>query len=93
MAEIANHAGNEPWPALDWASWIFDRASWVLVVGLAFGLAATVVMVWMGIVKEHHWDLLRTSSNEKVATLELETAKANAQAEGAKLRSRKQAKQ
>lgn len=59
MAEIANHAGNEPWPSLDWASWIFDRASFVLIGSLIVGAAATVAMVWMGIVKEHHWDLLR----------------------------------
>jgi sterol desaturase/sphingolipid hydroxylase (fatty acid hydroxylase superfamily) len=55
MAEIANHAVKEPWPSLDWASWIFDRASFVLVGSLVIGVAATVAIVWMGIVKEHHW--------------------------------------
>jgi len=59
MAEIANHATEEPWPSLDWASWIFDRASFVLVGSLVLGVAATVAIVWMGIVKEHHWDLAR----------------------------------
>jgi hypothetical protein len=80
MAEIGNHAGNDPWPSLDWASWIFDRASFVLIGSLALGALATVAIVWMGIVKEHHWDLLREASNEKVAALELETAKANERA-------------
>lgn len=79
MAEFGNHAGNGPWPSLEWASWIFDRASFVLVGSLAVGVAATVAIVWMGIVKEHHWDLARDRSNEKVAALESETAKANAE--------------
>lgn len=85
MAEIANHAGKEPWPSLDWASWIFDRASWVLVVSLAVGLAATVAMVWMGIVKEHHWDVARDEASHRIAELELETAKANERAEADRL--------
>jgi hypothetical protein len=77
MAEVGNHVGKEPWPSLDLASWLFDRASFLLIGSLIFGALATVVIVWMGIVKEHHWDLLREHSNEKVASLELETAKAN----------------
>jgi hypothetical protein len=77
MAEIGNHAGNEPWPSLDWASWIFDRASFVLVISLIFGLAATVAIVWMGIIKEHHWDLLREHAGAKIAAVELEAATSN----------------
>lgn len=77
MAEIANHAENQPWPSLEWASWIFDRASFVLVGSLLFGAAATIAIVWMGIVKEHHWDLAREHAAERTASLELETAKAN----------------
>src|SRR5258705_13497354 len=69
ITEMANHAGNEPWPSLEAASRWFDRAS--IVLSLLAGFAATVVIVWLGIAKEHHWDLLRDSSNEKVATLEL----------------------
>ncbi len=77
MTEIAYHAGNSPWPPLDTASKWFDRASFVLAFTLLVGFSATVVIIWMGIVKEHHWDLLREQSVEKVAALELETAKAN----------------
>jgi hypothetical protein len=80
MTEIASHVGNEPWPPLEVASRWFDRASIVLAMSLLFGFGATAVIVWLGIVKEHHWDLLRDRSNEKVAGLELETAKANAEA-------------
>lgn len=85
MAEIANHAGNEPWPSLDWASWIFDRASFVLIGSLIVGAAATVAMVWMGIVKEHHWDLLRESAAERIASVQLEAANANERAAELKL--------
>lgn len=49
----------------------------MLAFTLLVGFSATVVIIWMGIVKEHHWDLLREQSVEKVAALELETAKAN----------------
>jgi hypothetical protein len=77
MAEIAKHAENQPWPSLEWASWIFDRASFVLVGSLVIGAAATIAIVWMGIVKEHHWDLARDQAAERIASLELETARAN----------------
>ena len=73
MAEIANHTNQEPWPSLKMASWLFDRASAFLVLSLVFGLAATVLIVWMGIVKEHHWDLLRESAQKKIAELNKST--------------------
>jgi len=77
MTEMANHAGKEPWPSLEVASHWFDRARIVLALSLLASFAATVVIVWLGIVKEHHWDLLRDTSNEKVAALELRAAEAN----------------
>jgi hypothetical protein len=80
ITEMANHAGNEPWPSLDDASKWFDRASIALAISLAFGCAATVIIVWLGIVKEHHWDLLRERSAKQIASIELETAKVNEQA-------------
>ena len=80
MAEIANHAETQPWPSLEWASWVFDRASFVLVGSLIIGASATIAIVWMGIVKEHHWDLARDGAAEQIASLQLETAKANERA-------------
>ncbi len=80
MADMAKQAGNEIWPSLDLASQWFDRASIGLSISLAIGLACTVVIVWLGIVKEHHWDLLRERANEKIATVELDAAKSNAEA-------------
>jgi len=41
------------------------------------GIIATILIVWMGIVKEHHWDLLRERAHERTAVLEVEAAKAN----------------
>src|SRR5262245_27253894 len=69
MAEIANHATEEPWPSLETASWLFDRASFVLFGSLVAGAAATAIIVWMGIVKEHHWDLARDKANEHIGQL------------------------
>jgi hypothetical protein len=77
MAESGNQVGNSLWPSLEAASRIFDLSSFALIGGLVVGAIATVLIVWMGIVKEQHWDVLREHSNEKVASLELETAKAN----------------
>ena len=59
MTEIANHPVKEPWPSLEEASYWFDKASVVLTLSLLAGFVATVVIIWLGIVKEHHWDLLR----------------------------------
>ena len=80
MTEIANHAGNDPWPSLEAASKWFDRASIVLAISLLFGAVATVSIVWLGIVKEHHWDLLRERASEQIASVGLDAAKSNAEA-------------
>lgn len=84
MADNAHDISNEPWPSLETASWLFDRASFVLVGSLLFGLAATVAIVWMGIVKEHHWDLARERANEKIAAVNEETARLSLEAESAR---------
>src|SRR5260370_22218949 len=64
IIEMANHAGNEPRPSLEVASKWFDRASIALALSLLVGFASTVVIIWLGIVKEHHWDLARERANE-----------------------------
>ena len=76
MTEAATQGGGEPWPSLETASWWFDRASFALIASLVIGVVATVLIVWMGTVKEHHWDLLREQAAKKIADLGLETAKA-----------------
>lgn len=73
MAEIGNQAGKVPWPSLEWASWLFDRASFVLIGSLIVGAAATAIIVWMGIVKQHYWDLAREAASKKIAELNNQT--------------------
>ena len=77
MTEIANQAGNEVWPPLEAASRWFDRASIVLALSLLFGFGATVIIVWLGIVKEHHWDLLREAAAREISDAKGEAGRAN----------------
>jgi hypothetical protein len=75
-----NHRGIRVGLSLETASAAFDIASWTLVAALVVGAVATIVIVFTGIVKEHHWDALREQSKERIVGLEAETAKANAEA-------------
>lgn len=84
MTEIANHA-DTPWPSLQTASWLFDKASWVLAASLLIGAICTVLIVWMGTVKEHHWDLAREIAGNKIGNLEVRAAELNRQAEADRL--------
>lgn len=59
---------------------MFDLSSIALAFGACVVFVATALIVWLGIVKEHHWDSLREASNEKIAILELDAAKSNAEA-------------
>lgn len=77
MAEMANHATKEPWPPLETAAYWFDRAGFVLIGALVVGAFATAAIVWLGIVKEHHWDLAREKSGLEIATTQGEAARAN----------------
>lgn len=79
IAEMANQVREELWPALDWASWIFHRAGFVLIASLVIGVIATGLIVWMGIVKEHHWDLARELSAKKIAELNNQTERLKAE--------------
>jgi hypothetical protein len=74
MADTGNHAGNGTWPTLEVASKIFDLSSFVLIGALIVGAVATILIVWMGIVKEHHWEVDRRASSERIAQLNNETA-------------------
>ena len=84
MTEIANAANQEPWPSLETASWLSDRAGWVLAVSLLFGFAATVLIIWMGAVKEHHWDLLRENAQTEISKLNVQSEQLRADAEASK---------
>lgn len=89
MSEMANHAGKEPWVSLESASWWFDRASWVLAGSLLVGFVCTVVTIWMGFVKEHHWDLAREHAAKEIEGTKLDIAKAHKETAIARLATEK----
>ncbi len=78
MAEVAD-SGSKAWPPLAAASRIFDVSSFVLTGSLIVGAVATICIVWMGIVKEHHWDALRERSQNAIASLNAQTAEAKSE--------------
>lgn len=71
------------WPSLEAATRAFDFASVVFIVSLVVGVLATCVIVWMGTVKEAHWDNERRTSNERIATLTTRGDEARAEIERA----------
>jgi hypothetical protein len=68
-----------PRMSLELASHLFDWSSIALAFGACIVFVATAAIVWLGIAKEHHWDVLREHANEKIAAVGLEAAKANAE--------------
>jgi hypothetical protein len=66
--------------SLEVASRLFDWSSIALAIGACIVFVATAAIVWFGIVKEHHWDVLREQANAKIASVGLEAAKSNAEA-------------
>lgn len=77
MADIANHALTEPRVSLEFASKWFDRAGFALIAGTVAVLLSTIVIVWLGIEKERHWDLLREKAGREITAAQGEAAKAN----------------
>jgi len=77
MIEIGNQGEKEIWPSLDWATWWFDRASIGLIIGTLIVLISTALIVWMGVIKEHHWDALRDRTAIEIASTQGEAARAN----------------
>src|ERR1700682_5708993 len=72
------------WPSLATASHIFDWAGFVLIGALVVGAICTILIVWMGIVKEHHWDDEKSKSAERIALNEMNTRRAIAESDKAK---------
>lgn len=79
-----SHGGRYMWPSLETASHIFDWAGFVLIGALTLGVVSTVLIVWMGIVKEHHWDDEKRQSAERISINEKETKRAVAESDKAK---------
>ena len=58
------------WSSLKTAMWIYDVSNIGLIIGLVIGVISTVLVVWMGNVKEEYLNRELTVSRERTATLE-----------------------
>jgi hypothetical protein len=85
MAPSGNQGGKRMWPSLPTANHIADIANWFLIASLVVGVVSTILIVWMAGVKEAYWEQDRRESSERIAALDSETAKANAEAAQANL--------
>ncbi len=76
------------WPPLKTAIWLYDVSNVGLIIGLVIGIISTVLVVWMGNVKEEYLNRELADSRERTATLEkqsteLRVAVSNADARAA----------
>ena len=76
IANSGNQGGIRMWPSEDWASKLYDLANWGLIVGLIVGVVSTVVLVWMGNVKEEYLKRDLAATHERAARAEERAAKA-----------------
>jgi hypothetical protein len=90
MKTSARHAPKERrmWPSEATATWLFDFANFGLIGGLVIGAISTVLVVWMGNVKEAYLkkDMAETieraaKANESAATANRRAAELNSQVE------------
>jgi hypothetical protein len=58
------------WPSAETASLLYNLANIGLIVGLVIGVVSTIVVVWMGNVKEEYLDKALADSHERTALLE-----------------------
>jgi hypothetical protein len=86
IAESGTQGARGMWPPLETASRIYDIANIFLILGAAVGIASTCVIVWMGNVKESHWDEARDHARERIVQLETQQKLATAEIEDAKAR-------
>src|SRR5438876_7529022 len=54
IAANGSQGGIRMWPSEEWASRIYDAANIALLVGLVMGAVATLLIIWMGNVKESY---------------------------------------
>jgi len=79
ITESGNQGDIRMWPSEDWASRLSDWANIGLIFSLAAGVISTVLLVWMGNVKESY---LKTHLEQFTIDLEKQKGEtANAQAE------------
>jgi hypothetical protein len=76
IAESGNQGGIRMWPSEEWASRLSDWANIGLIVGLIFGVLSTVLLVWMGNVKEAYLKRELADTNLRAANAEQRAADA-----------------
>ena len=72
--------GIRMWPSYETASSIYDKANIALLVGLAIGVIATILVIWMGNVKEEYLKRDVGATNAIAEKARADAAIANAQA-------------
>ena len=69
--------GSKPvWPSEELASSIYGLANIGLIIGLVIGIVSTILVVWMGDVKEQYLRTSLANTNERAAHAEERAAKA-----------------
>src|SRR3954453_16071175 len=90
MPLTKNKLGRKIWLfsnlSLELATWLGDAANVGLLVCLVGGVIFTFVIVRSTNVKEHHWDVARDQSQERISQLQAESDKARAAIADAKVR-------
>lgn len=79
-----NHGGMRMWPSLESATRAYDIAGIVFLISLVVGVLATGIILWMGSVKESHWEQEKRDSSERISANEAKTARAIADSDIAK---------
>jgi multidrug efflux pump subunit AcrA (membrane-fusion protein) len=74
MTNSSKQGGMRMWPSVEAASWIYDIANTGLIIGLVLGVVCTVLVIWMGNIKEEHLNRALADSRLRTASLEKQSA-------------------
>jgi hypothetical protein len=85
MADSSNQERREVWPSFETAARLYDLANTAFIASLVIGVAATVLLVWMGNVKEGYLRRDVAGAGERAAEAEARASEANARALEAKV--------
>jgi hypothetical protein len=72
------------WPSLEAATRAFDVANVVFWLSLVVGVFATAIIIWMGAVKERHWEQDRQTAGVRIAELDTRGREADAKSRSKK---------
>lgn len=73
------------WPSFETAVWLYDKANIFLIGALVVGAIATVLVVWMGNVKEEYLRRDLADTNARAEEAKAQAAEANEKAESERL--------